>query len=85
MPYYAREQDWGPAPSAPVSDTLDVNATNIATATVNAPRAQLDCGRQIVLNVKSDGPLNLTIDCSGSRGAAERCFSPRKAGSSELS
>ena len=70
MPYYAREQDWGPTPSAPVSNTLDVNATNIATATIDATRARLGCSPN--LNITTDGPLTLTINCGGGRTTVVR-------------
>jgi pimeloyl-ACP methyl ester carboxylesterase len=61
-PYVERSQDWTPAPKEPVVDRLDVVATNIATATVDATRARLSCSPQ--LNVKTDGPLDLRIVCA---------------------
>jgi hypothetical protein len=64
MPYVERSQDWGPAPSEPVADRLDLDATNIRSATVAGTRARLSCSPK--LNIKTDGPLNLTIDCSKS-------------------
>jgi hypothetical protein len=75
-PYVERSQDWTPAPKEPVTDRLDVVATNIATATVDATRARLSCAPQ--LNVKSDGPLDLRIVCSQpasktSRARRARC------------
>jgi pimeloyl-ACP methyl ester carboxylesterase len=70
-PYIERSQDWTPAPKEPVADRLDVVATNIATATVDAARARLSCAPQ--LNVKSDGPLDLRIDCTKSVVKAARC------------
>jgi hypothetical protein len=70
-PYVERSQDWGPAPKEPVADRLDVNATNIATATVDAARARLSCAPQ--LNVKSDGPLDLRIECSKATARGTRC------------
>ena len=44
-----------------MADTLDVNAVNIATATVDANRARVSCAPK--LNIKSDGPLDLKIEC----------------------
>jgi hypothetical protein len=62
MPYVERSQDWeAPAPEA-AADRLDVVATNVASATVDAARARLSCAP--LLNVTSDGPLDLRIDCS---------------------
>jgi pimeloyl-ACP methyl ester carboxylesterase len=72
-PYVERSQDWTPAPKQPIADRLDVVATNIATATVDAARARLSCAPQ--LNVKSDGPLDLRIDCTRSAVKGARCTS----------
>jgi hypothetical protein len=70
-PYVERSQDWTPAPKESVADRLDVVATNIATATVDAARARLSCAPQV--NLKTDGPLNLRIDCSKPAAKASRC------------
>jgi pimeloyl-ACP methyl ester carboxylesterase len=74
-PYVERSQDWAPAPKTPVADKLDVVATNIATATVDAARARLSCDP--TLDLKSDGPLDLTIDCTkaAAGAAAASCAS----------
>lgn len=62
MPYLETAETWAaPTPTAPV-DRLDVTATNIATATVDASRAKLDCHATLQLN--TDGPITITIpDC----------------------
>lgn len=70
-PYVERSQDWDPAPKTAAADRLDVVATNIATATVDARRARLSCAP--TLNVQSDGPLDLRIDCSGLAVKGARC------------
>jgi hypothetical protein len=44
---------------APASDTLDINATNIATASINVSRARVDCNA--TLNITSDGPISVTL------------------------
>ena len=62
MPYLHRQQDWGPAPATPKADRLVVRATNVAAATVDARRARLSCNP--VLDVQSDGPLDLRVDCA---------------------
>ncbi len=49
------------AVAAPASDTLDVTATNIATASINVSRAHVDCA--VHVNVTTDGPI--TIDLTG--------------------
>jgi hypothetical protein len=73
MPYIERSQDWAPAPATPKADRLDVVATNVATATVDAARARLSCAPE--LNVKSDGPLDLRIECSKPVAGPARCSS----------
>jgi pimeloyl-ACP methyl ester carboxylesterase len=52
-------QTWGPVPSAPRADVLDVKAVNLATATIDPARAGLNCKAQV--NVTTDGPLKLTL------------------------
>jgi hypothetical protein len=57
-------QTWSaPAPTGPgpTSDTLDITATNIATASIVVSRAHADC--KVVLNITTDGPL--TVDLPG--------------------
>jgi len=77
MPYVERRQDWGTAPRAPVRDALDIAARNIAAATIDAPRARVDCGA--TLNVKSDGPLAVTLTgCKLGLPASGRCVDRRK-------
>jgi hypothetical protein len=71
MPYVSRAQDWGPAPRAAKADRLDVRATNISTATVDTARAGLSCAPQ--LDVQSDGPLDLRLDCPAMARTASRC------------
>jgi pimeloyl-ACP methyl ester carboxylesterase len=70
-PYVEREQDWSGGAEQPKSDRLEVNATNIATATIDAARAGLSCAP--VLEVKSDGPLALRIDCGQRAVRGSRC------------
>jgi dienelactone hydrolase len=59
LTYASLTQTWGPAAPAPASDTLDVNATNIATATIDPSRARVDCNAKV--NVTSDGPITVTL------------------------
>jgi pimeloyl-ACP methyl ester carboxylesterase len=61
MPFISTEQDWGAAPLAPRADMLFVSAINVATATVDAGRARLNCSPTLV--VHSDGPLDLRVVC----------------------
>jgi hypothetical protein len=52
-------QTWSAAASAPSSDTLDINATNIATAAIDVTRAHVDCNA--ALNITTDGPITVTL------------------------
>jgi hypothetical protein len=75
MPYVERKQDWGPAPSAAARDVLDITATNISAATIDPARARVSCAAK--LNIKSDGPLQVTLAGCGaglppSRGCVDR-------------
>jgi hypothetical protein len=64
IPYTSQSKSWGPAPTEPVSDALDLGAVNVAQVTVDATRARVDCSAQ--LNVSSDGPMKVTLsDCPG--------------------
>jgi hypothetical protein len=67
IPYTSQTKTWGKAPSAPKHDTLDVTATNISAVTIDAKRAKVNCAAS--LNVKTDGPLTVTLaDCPGATG-----------------
>jgi pimeloyl-ACP methyl ester carboxylesterase len=57
--YLSFSKTWGPTPSAPVKDEIDITATNLATASINVARAHVDC--HVVLNVTTDGPLTITL------------------------
>ena len=61
LAFASLSQTWGPALPAPASDTLDVTATNIATASIDVSRARVDC--TVHVNVTTDGPI--TIDLPG--------------------
>jgi hypothetical protein len=61
MPFTSREQTWGPAPTAPKADRLVLKAKNLARATVDTARAGLSCAP--VVDLQSDGPLDLTLAC----------------------
>jgi hypothetical protein len=57
---YARNsQTWGPTPTAPTSDSIDITATNIATAAINVQRADVDCN--VKLNITTDGPITVSL------------------------
>jgi hypothetical protein len=58
LAYASLTQTWAPAAPAPAPDTLDVNATNIATATIDVSRAHVDCNATD--NITTDGPITVT-------------------------
>jgi hypothetical protein len=57
--YAGTSRSWGAAPPALTLDAIDVNATNIATATIDPGRAHVDC--HAILNITTDGPIALTL------------------------
>ncbi len=62
IPYVSETKTRGKAPSTAKHDTLDLNATNLAAVTIDAKRAKVNCAA--TLNVKTDGPLTVTLaDC----------------------
>ncbi len=50
---------WGSTPSASASDSIDITATNIATATIDVARAGADCN--VAVHISSDGPLSVNL------------------------
>jgi hypothetical protein len=57
--YLSFTQTWGPARPALRSDSVDLKATNIATAVLDLARAGVDCNAR--LNVTTDGPIAITL------------------------
>jgi hypothetical protein len=58
--YVSQTQTWGATPTAPFSDSVDITATNIATAVINVQRARLDCNAKVNF-VSTDGPIAVTL------------------------
>ena len=72
MSYASRDREWGPTPKEPVRNVLDVDAKNVRTATIDASRARVSCGAK--LNVKTDGPLDVTLTgCSRGHSPGPGC------------
>jgi len=63
LPYSSRTLAWGPAPSRPKEDRVDITATNLAKATLEPRRAGITCSARV--NVISDGPFELTLSGCG--------------------
>ncbi len=61
--YTSTSQTWGPTPTVPRADELDITATNLSAVTVDVGRARLDC--RVVLHVTTDGPLSVTLPGCG--------------------
>jgi hypothetical protein len=57
--YVRQYQTWGPILPTSSSDTLDIRATNLATATIAPGRAGLSC--QAHVRVITDGPIRITL------------------------
>jgi pimeloyl-ACP methyl ester carboxylesterase len=57
--YLSFTQTWGPARPGLRSDSVDLKATNIATAVLDLARAGVDCNAR--LNVTTDGPIAITL------------------------
>jgi dienelactone hydrolase len=73
IPYHRRNLAWGPPAPGPLGDQLDVDATNLRTVTVDAPRARLSCNPKV--NLTSDGPTQVVI-----RGCATALPPPPRGG-----
>ena len=57
--YNSQEVTWGPAPTTPIRDEIDVKAENVASITIDAKRAKVSCKAKI--NVTSDGPITVKL------------------------
>jgi hypothetical protein len=57
--YVRQYQTWGQVPRTKASDTLDIRASNLATAKIAPGRAGLDCRARV--KVVTDGPLRITL------------------------
>jgi Prolyl oligopeptidase family len=63
--FKSESKAWGPAPSAPVANKLDITATNIGHVSIDTKRARVKCSA--ALEVHTDGHLEVTLaDCPGS-------------------
>jgi hypothetical protein len=69
MPYVERSQTWTDPPAEPAQDTLVVNASNVASAVVDARRARLSCAPTLQIT----GDVALTIDCGPAPAKAKSC------------
>ena len=63
MAFVSRAQVWGPVPKATRRDALVLTLTNLRSVTIDLHRAGLTCGA--VLQVKTDGPVDVTLGGCG--------------------
>jgi hypothetical protein len=59
LTFASTKQTWGPTPAAPSGDSITINATNIATASIDVTRARVDC--DVALSITTDGPIQVTL------------------------
>src|SRR4051794_7280937 len=59
VPYQRRTLAWGDAPKEAVANRIDVDATNLAQVTIDAPRAGVGCDADV--HVTTDGPLKVNL------------------------
>jgi hypothetical protein len=57
--YTDSTQTWGAQPHTAKRDTISITATNIAKATINIPRADVNC--HVKLIVRTDGPIAISL------------------------
>jgi hypothetical protein len=57
--FTSQSKQWGPVPPALVRDRLDITGQNVGSVTIDPSRARVTCGA--TLNVKTDGPLTVTL------------------------
>jgi hypothetical protein len=57
--FQSEAKTWGPAKHTSRSDSITITATNIASAIINVARAHVSC--QAKLNIRSDGPIKVTL------------------------
>jgi hypothetical protein len=57
--YASLSKTWGPTPTEPKLDEIEITATDIATAAIDVFRADVNC--RVELRVSTDGPLTITL------------------------
>jgi hypothetical protein len=65
LPFTLQSRAWGTAPAAPVANRLVVNATNVASVTIDRRRARVGCDAKI--EVASDGPVRVRLAGCGKK------------------
>jgi hypothetical protein len=70
-----QRKTWGKAPSKPVANRLDVDATNVKSASINLRRAHLACNAKV--NVTTDGPIEISLPGCGRKIGVASATLPR--------
>ncbi|MFP5219835.1 MAG: hypothetical protein ACLGIG_08870 [Actinomycetes bacterium] len=60
LPYTVRSQSWSTPEPVAAEDRLVVEATNLATLTIDVERARVGC--DVVLDVTTDGPVTVVLE-----------------------
>jgi hypothetical protein len=69
LAYTSQSRAWNPMQPTAIQDRLDITASNLATITINATRARVDCDPTIQLD--SDGPVTIRlVHCGTTRRAS---------------
>jgi hypothetical protein len=77
LTYVRRSQSWGPAPSTPQQNALNLRLTNIGAATVTGSRARLTGNEPLRVRLDSDGDGSVRLDVALPAGATvERIEGP---------
>jgi hypothetical protein len=63
LQYASFAKAWAAGPTSPKADTIDLTATNLATAVIAVRRARVDCS--VKLNVRTDGPIAIKLSGCG--------------------
>ena len=61
--YASFSKTWGVAPRAAVADQINITATNLATASIDVARADVNC--HVALKINTDGPLTVMLPGCG--------------------
>ncbi len=75
LQFVSQSKTWGATPGAARSDAIDINAVNIASASISVTRAHVDC--KVALHITTDTPLTITLHgCGRTVHAAPNSSSP---------
>jgi pimeloyl-ACP methyl ester carboxylesterase len=63
LAYAGTKKTWGPAAPQPAANQIDITATNVKAVTIDPVRARVGCNA--ILNINSDGPIDVTLSGCG--------------------